>query len=104
MHTDAFPTTFLGPLAQPLAGNVRPDLILDPWLRFVADPSRFPGKYQSRLAFEWKEHVHIAVHDLETRHVQHRAFKPGILVAAHEQRVEMVLLHPRTDVLIAAGD
>jgi hypothetical protein len=44
------------------------------------------------------------VDDFKSRGVKDRAFKAGILVAADNERVKIVLLHPRADVSIAAID
>jgi hypothetical protein len=44
------------------------------------------------------------VNDFESRGVEDRAFKAGVLVAADNEGVKIVLLHPRADVSIAAID
>ena len=75
-------------------------MILYPWLALIADPARFARKYQRRLALERKQNVHVAVNNLEPRHVKHCALEAGVLVAADQQRVQSGLLHVRADVLV----
>src|SRR5258705_551089 len=91
-------------LSHPLPGKLGPNLILDPGLFLVADPAGFQGKNQSDLALLRENHIGIAVHDFETRHVAHRALEAGILIAAHDQRVQAVALHGLAKVTVAALD
>ena len=42
------------------------------------------------------------MHDLEARDVRDRAFEPGVLVAANNERVDSLLAHGGADVVVAA--
>jgi len=50
VHSDSFPSTFLPSFAKPASWNIRPDMVFDPGLGLVADPTRLPRKYKRRLA------------------------------------------------------
>ena len=89
---DALPFALDGAIAQPLAGNVGPDLIFHPRLFLVADPAGFAGKNERRLAFERDDDVNVAMNDFESGGVEDRAFESGVLVAADDERVEIRLL------------
>src|SRR5208282_405176 len=103
-RADALPFALDGALAQPLAGNLRPDLIFHPGLVLVADPARFARKNQRGLIFERDDDVYITVDDFESGHIKDRALKPRILIAADDERVQSGCLHARANVLVAAID
>src|SRR5207245_5828333 len=66
VDTNSPPATLAATLADPLAGNIRPDLIFDPGLGFIANPARFAREDQSRFACERKQDVHVPMHNLES--------------------------------------
>ena len=88
-------------IAEPLARDLGPYVILYPGLRLVADPARFSRKNKCRFTLQWEEDIHIAVDDLKTGHIKDRALKPGVLVPAHQERIQFRLLHVGADILIA---
>src|SRR5260221_10239077 len=49
---DALPLALDSAVAQPLTGNVGPDLIFHPWLLLVTDPASFARKDERRFVFE----------------------------------------------------
>ena len=66
IDTNSFPATLAATLADPLTGDIRPDLIFDPGLGFIANPARFAREDQSRFACERKQDVHVPMHNLES--------------------------------------
>jgi len=91
-------------MAPTVPGKIRPDLIFHPRLRFVADPAGFTRKHQRGFAVERDENINVAVNNFEPRGVQDRAFEPRVLIAAYDEGVEVVLLHPRADILVPTFD
>jgi hypothetical protein len=79
-------------------------MILHPRFALVANPARLARKHERGLAFEREQDVHVAVHDLESRHVEHRAFEPRILVSAHQQGIQIFLGHARAHVPVPTLD
>ena len=79
-------------------------MVFDPGLGFVADPARLSRKYQSWLTRQRQHNVDVAVHDLKSGDVKRSALKTGILIAAHDQRIQTLALHAGADVLIATVD
>ncbi len=101
---DALPACVLGALAQPAAGNVGPDFFLHERLLLVADPAGFLREDQRRLALQRDQDVDVAMNDLEARGVEDRAFESGVLIAANDERVDILLAHGGADVVVAALD
>ena len=101
---DALPAFVLRALAQPAAGNLGPDFFLHERLLLVADPAGLLREDQHRIALQRDEHVDVAMHDLEARGVEDSAFEAGILIAADDERVDVLLAHGGADVGVAAGD
>src|SRR3989441_4021314 len=66
IDTNSFPATLAATLADPLTGDIRPDLIFDPGLGFIANPAGFAREDQSRFALERKQDVHVPMHNLES--------------------------------------
>src|SRR5262249_7174137 len=91
-------------IAQPFAGDVGPDLIVHPGLFLVADPAGFAREHKCGLAVHRNQHVYITVNDFETGGVEDCAFESSVLVAADNEGVEVLLLHSRANVFVAAID
>src|SRR5215831_1593155 len=102
VRADAFPLVVGDAIAQPLAGDFRPDLILHPWLLLVADPAGFAGKDEGGLAIERDENVDVTMGDFESGGIKDSAFESRILIAAYDESVEVLPLHPGADVFVAA--
>src|SRR5271166_981028 len=103
-RTDAFPLALGGTFAQPLAGNVGPNLIFHPRFFLVADPSSFAGKDKRGFAFERDDDVDVTMNDLESGGVEDGALESSILIPADHEGVQLGSLHPGTDVGISAID
>ena len=102
VHGDALPAFIVGALAQPAAGNLGPDFFLHERLLLVADPARLLREDQRRIALQRDENIHVAMNDLEARGVEDSAFEAGILVAADDERVDILFAHGGADVGVAA--
>ncbi len=102
VHTEPLPSPFDASIADPLPRHLRPNLLPHPRLALVANPARFSRKHQRRLAVQRKQHVHVAMDDLKTRQVEHRALETCVLVSADQQCIQAFLLHLRPDVLVPA--
>ena len=87
-------------VAQPLAGNVGPDLIFHPRLSFVADPASFAREDQRGFAFERDDDVNVTMNDFESGGVEDRALESGVLVAADDERVEVLPLPCATRIFL----
>ena len=92
------------PIAEPLAGTVREDLILDPRRPVLADVACFGRKDDRRIALARQQHVRVAVHDHETRQVCHRALEPRVLGPTDDDRVDVVQVHRLADGGVSALD
>ena len=82
---------------EPVAGLVDEHLVLDPRRAVLADVARLAREDDRRLALERQQHVGVAVHDHEARHVRDRALEAGVLVARDDHRVEAVARHRLAD-------
>ena len=91
-------------VGDPRAGLVHEHLILDPRRAVLADVGGLARKDDRRIALARQQHVRVAVHDHEARHVGDRAFEAGVLVAGDDHGVEAVARHRLTDQAVAAVD
>ena len=91
-------------VAEPLAGDVGPDVVFDPGLLLVADPAGFAWKDERGIAVEREQHVNVAMDDFESGGVQDGAFETGVLVSADDKGVEIFRSHAGADVFITAVD
>src|SRR6202521_5032586 len=101
---NALPLALDGAVTQPLAGNVRPDLIFHPRLLFVADPASFARKDERRFVFEWDDDVNVTMNDLESGRVEDGALESSVLIAADDESVQPGGLHAGTNVSVTAID
>src|SRR5260221_8623571 len=90
-------------VAQPFSRDFRPDLLANEGSFLVADPPGLAGKDKNRIAGERNQHINVAMNYFETRGVTHGAFKTGVLVAAHDQGVDLFGFHGGADIVVAAG-
>ena len=104
VNADALPASIERALAQPLAWHFGPDVVADPGLGFVADPTRFGGKDDRQVALERQQDIGVAMDDQEAREVGDRALEARVLAAADERGVEAVALERRPDILVAPLD
>ena len=91
-------------VADPGPGMLGEDRVRDPAVGMVADPARLAGEDRDRVAVRRQQHVGVAVHDAKAREVADRALEAGVLAAADEQRVGIVLGHRGAGVGVAARD
>ena len=54
------------------------------------DGTGLAGKDVCRSAVDGQQHVRVAVHDHEAAEIRDRSFEAGVLVAAHDHRIEAV--------------
>ena len=101
---DALPFALDGAVAQPLAGNVGPDLIFHPWLLLVPDPASFARKDERRFVFERDDDVNVTMNDFESGGVENSTLESGILIAADDESVQSSGLHAGTNVFVTAID
>ena len=101
---DALPFARDRAVAQPLAGNVGPDLIRYPGLLFVADPASFSRKDERGFVFERYDNVNVPMNDFESGGVEDRTFESRVLIAADYESVESRGSHARANVFVTAID
>ncbi len=94
VDADALP---LDAVREPVAGPVDEELLADPGRAVLADVGRLAREDDRRLALERQQHVRVAVHDHEARHVGDRALEAGVLVAGDDHGVEPVPRHGLAD-------
>jgi len=100
----AFPMTLFDFVAQPFARNLRPHFFANEGGLLVANPTRFARENENGVAGKRNQDVHIAMNDFETGRVAHGAFESGILIAAHDQGIDLFGFHGRANILVSAVD
>ena len=70
----------------------------------VADPTCLARKKERWLTGERQQDVNVAVNDFETRDVANRAFETRVLIAANNERIDVISRHSCADVGVAPVD
>ena len=70
----------------------------------LAHVAGLSGEDDRRVSLAREDHVRVAVHDLESRHVRHGAFEPGVLGATDDEGVQVLRLHRLADEAVATLD
>ena len=104
VDTDAIEAGRVDAIAQPVARPVDEDLFLDPARLVLADVARLRWEDDRRVAVLREQHVGVAVHDHEARHVRHGSLETGVFVAGHDHSVEIALDESAPDARIATLD
>ena len=92
------------PVADVLAGALREDLVLDPRRSVLADVAGLCREDDRRVSFTRQDHVGVAMDDHEAGHVRDGALEPGVLGAADDDGVELLLGHRLADGAVASFD
>src|SRR5258708_210626 len=99
VDSEAFPLFFGASFGEPVTGHIRPNLIFDPGLGFIAYPTRFPRKYERRFAIQGNQNVNVSMYDFKPGNIENCTFEAGVLVAANDESVQVFTLHGITDIL-----
>src|SRR5882757_7452507 len=89
VNSDTFPLLFGGPLGEPVTRNIRPNLIFDPGLGFIAYPASLSWKYERWFAFQGNQNVNVSMYDFKPGNIKNCTFETGVLVAANDESVQV---------------
>src|SRR5258708_31190297 len=101
---DSLPAVFFGFFAEPLSGDFRPDFFANEGSFLVTNPACLARENENGIAGERNQHVNVAMNDFKTGRVAHGPLKAGVLIATHDEGIDLFRFHGRANIFVAAID